>query len=96
MGRVQGVGDELLRDHRRIGGNRWTTSTSPTRSAARSRRPGIRDLERGHYLRTLDLEDAKERGDTKAVDVIAEDLGQREATITEAVATLDKVAPRPA
>jgi len=63
------------------------------RSIAEAR---IRDLERGHYLRTLDLEDAKERGDTKAVDVIAEDLGQREATITEAVATLDKVAPRPA
>lgn len=44
------------------------------RSIAEAR---IRDLERGHYLRTLDLEDAKERGDTKAVDVIAEDLGQR-------------------
>lgn len=56
----------------------------------------IRDLERGHFHRSLDLEDAKERGDAKAVDVISEDLGQREATLSEAKAAIDKIAPRPA
>lgn len=68
-------------------------SDQERRSIAEAR---IRDLERNHWSRTLDLEDAKERGDTKSVDVIAEDIGQREATIAEAKAAIDKIAPVPA